>query len=74
VEGGATVLSVSDIDHRPDSSTMIVAGTFDNAGSLPCANICAWDTQTRRWSQLGAGVRDGQISAIDFGGVSAAAE
>ncbi|CEH16187.1 hypothetical protein CBOM_06053 [Ceraceosorus bombacis] len=61
------VLSVQAIYHRPESSTMIIAGTFDEAGSLPCKNVCAWDTGSRRWSQLGAGI-DGQISAIDYAG------
>ncbi|KAN0064481.1 hypothetical protein ACQY0O_002107 [Thecaphora frezii] len=59
--------SVTSIGHRPDTSTVIVAGSFDSAGSLPCMNICEWDTVGLRWTPLGAGV-GGEISAIDFAG------
>lgn len=65
-----TVLSVSAINHRPDSTTMIVAGTFTNAGGLPCLSVCEWDTKMARWTNLGNGV-EGQISAIDFAGQKA---
>lgn len=63
------VLSVTAISHRPDSTTVIVGGTFDEAGSLPCNNLCQWDSQTLRWTNLGTGI-DGQIAALDFAGVS----
>lgn len=61
------VLSVTAINHRPDSTTIIVAGTFDDAGSLPCSNLCQWDSQTLRWTNLGTGI-DGQVAALDFAG------
>ncbi|PWN50996.1 hypothetical protein IE53DRAFT_68983 [Violaceomyces palustris] len=63
-------LSVTSIDHRPESSSIIVAGSFDQAGSLLCMNICEWDTNSLNWNQLGAGV-DGQISSLDFAGSKA---
>ncbi|PWZ02155.1 hypothetical protein BCV70DRAFT_198438, partial [Testicularia cyperi] len=59
------VLSVTAVNHRPDSSFVIVSGSFTSAGSLPCLNVCLWDTNTLRWSPLGAGL-SGEISAIDF--------
>lgn len=68
-----TVLSVKAIAHRPDSNTIVVAGTFTNAGgaaSLPCLNVCQWDSNMRRWMSVGNGV-DGQIAAIDFAGSKA---
>lgn len=65
-----TILSVSAISHRPDSTTMVVAGTFTEAGGLPCLSVCQWDTKALRWSNLGNGV-EGQISAIDFAGPKA---
>ncbi|EPQ29243.1 uncharacterized protein PFL1_02998 [Pseudozyma flocculosa PF-1] len=60
-------LSVTSINHRPDTSTIIVAGNFDSAGSLPCMNICEWDSVALRWTPLGAGV-GGEISTVDFAG------
>lgn len=65
-----TNLTVSAIAHRPDTTTLIVAGVFSNAGMLPCENVCAWDTQAQTWSPLSPGV-DGQISAIDYAGSKA---
>lgn len=65
-----TVLSVSAIGHRPDSTTMIVTGTFTNAGGLPCKSVCEWDSKLTRWINLGNGV-DGQVAAIDFAGSKA---
>ncbi|GAC92980.1 hypothetical protein PHSY_000540 [Pseudozyma hubeiensis SY62] len=64
------VLSVTAIDHRPDSTQLVVSGSFASAGSLPCANVCLWDTNGMRWSPLSAGL-SGQISAIDFAGSKA---
>lgn len=60
-------LSVTSIDHRPDSTQLIVSGSFASAGSLPCANVCLWDTNGMRWSPLSAGL-SGEIAAIDFAG------
>ncbi|SJX62255.1 uncharacterized protein SRS1_13101 [Sporisorium reilianum f. sp. reilianum] len=64
------VLSVTSIDHRPDSTQLIVSGSFASAGSLPCQNVCLWDTNGMRWSPLSAGL-SGQISALDFAGSKA---
>lgn len=65
-----TVLSVRAIGHRPGSTTMIIAGTFTNAGGLPCANVCQWDSKMSRWISVGNGV-DGNIAALDFAGSKA---
>ncbi|EST08468.1 Rax2 [Kalmanozyma brasiliensis GHG001] len=61
------VLSVTAINHRPDSTQLIVSGSFASAGSLPCLNVCLWDSDGMRWSPLGAGL-SGEISAIDYAG------
>ena len=63
-------LSVTSINHRPDTTTIVVAGNFDSAGSLPCMNVCQWDTSGLRWTPLGAGI-NGQISTVDFAGSNA---
>ena len=68
--GSGQVLSVTSIDHRPDSTQLIVTGSFASAGSLPCQNVCLWDSSGMRWSPLSAGL-GGQISAIDFAGSKA---
>ena len=61
------VLSVTAINHRPDTTQLIVSGDFASAGSLPCLNVCLWDSNGMRWLPLSAGL-SGQISAIDFAG------
>ncbi|CAO1617058.1 unnamed protein product [Sympodiomycopsis kandeliae] len=63
-------LTVTAIGHRPDSTNIIVAGTFGEVGMLPCKNVCLWDTASQRWQPLGSGV-DGQISSLDFAGSKA---
>lgn len=65
-----TVLSVTAISHRPSSTNLIVAGTFNTASGLPCLSVCQWDTKALRWSNLGNGV-EGQIAALDFAGPKA---
>ncbi|UZJ54620.1 hypothetical protein CBS101457_003940 [Exobasidium rhododendri] len=65
-----TVLSVTAISHRPDSNSIIVAGTFTTAGGLPCQSVCQWDSKLTRWINLGNGI-DGQVAAIDFAGAKA---
>ncbi|CAO1625947.1 unnamed protein product [Jaminaea pallidilutea] len=70
VANGGTNLTVQSIAHRPGSTTIIVAGIFQQAGMLPCENVCAWDTQAKNWSPLSPGV-DGQIVTIDYAGSKA---
>lgn len=64
-----SLLSVTSINHRPDSNTIIVSGNFDQAGSLPCESICSWDSVGLRWVPMGSGIQ-GAVSALDFAGVS----
>lgn len=67
---GGTNLTVTAIGHRPDSTNIIVAGSFSQVGMLPCQNVCLWDTQAQRWQPLGSGVQ-GQVAALDFAGSKA---
>ncbi|KAK0546919.1 hypothetical protein OC845_004366 [Tilletia horrida] len=60
-------LVVRTITHRPDSSEIYVGGAFDNAGTLPCASVCMWDTSALRWNPLGTSL-DGDIAVLDFAG------
>ena len=65
--GGNATVNV--IRQRPGfDSTIIVAGSFGEAGSLTCQSICAWDTTTRQWSSFGGGLQ-GVVGAVDFAGV-----
>lgn len=61
--------TVNVIAQRPGyASTIIVAGAFYSAGSLPCQSICLWDTSALQWSSLGGGLQ-GVVGAISFAGV-----
>ena len=62
-------VSVNVIAPRGTSSTLIVAGSFAQAGALTCSSICAWDTTGSQWSALGNGL-SGEVRAIDFAGAS----
>ena len=57
------------IVQRPGfESSVIVAGSFAAAGSLPCQSICAWDSNSFQWSPLGSGLQ-GTVGSVTFTGV-----
>lgn len=47
--------------------TLFVAGSFDRAGDVPCANIARWDLDAGMWSALTGGT-NGPIYAITGNG------
>lgn len=51
------------------SNTLIVAGSFDGAGSFPCKAICALDIDSKQWTTLGTGLNDGQVTTLVLAGV-----
>lgn len=57
---------------RPDTNTLIVAGEFDTAGSLPCGGICRLDTMQRRWSQVPG--LTGNVTDVSFAEVRRCSE
>ncbi|KAG6891721.1 hypothetical protein C0992_006141 [Termitomyces sp. T32_za158] len=59
------VRSVSKSSSR--EHTIIVAGTFSQAGALHCQSVCAYDTSNRQWNILGSGIR-GEVASIAYGG------
>ncbi|KDQ21696.1 hypothetical protein BOTBODRAFT_99589 [Botryobasidium botryosum FD-172 SS1] len=62
--GGAVV--IRSLSMAPAiANTLLVAGSFTGAGSLPCVAICAWNIPTRQWSSLGSGVR-GEVASVDY--------
>ncbi|KAG5652238.1 hypothetical protein H0H81_005732 [Sphagnurus paluster] len=48
-------------------NTIIVAGSFSQAGSLPCQSICAYDTSTKQWNALGNGIQ-GNVASVAYAG------
>jgi hypothetical protein len=71
LDNGTESGDVYAIRQRPNSRTLIAAGVFTSAGSLPCIGVCAWDLDASRWSSLGSGLARGQVRNIEFVEVSA---
>ena len=66
---GSSVLVRSITESTKDDHTVIVAGSFAQAGSNPCRAICSLDTNSRQWSALGNGIQ-GDVSTVVYAGVS----
>ncbi|KAF9047276.1 cortical protein marker for cell polarity-domain-containing protein [Panaeolus papilionaceus] len=47
------------------SATVIVAGSFANAGALRCVGICSYDTTTNQWNALGDGIQ-GEVADVAY--------
>jgi len=67
--GTVAVRSLSLSETRSD--TLIVAGSFENAGSFPCRAICALNVNSKQWTTLGSGLGGGQVSTVVLAGVRA---
>jgi hypothetical protein len=65
--GTVSVRSLSLSEARSD--TLIVAGSFENAGSFPCRAICALNVNSKQWTTLGNGLGGGQVSTLVLAGV-----
>ena len=65
---GSTVVvrSISTSTSKP--TTLIVAGSFAQAGSLRCQGICRFDTSSKQWNTLGNGIQ-GEVAHVVYGGV-----
>jgi len=61
------VRSLSASTAKPN--TVIVAGSFALAGSLPCRAVCQWDVVGKQWNALGNGIQ-GDIASVAYAGVS----
>ena len=66
---GASVVVRSLSASAAKTSTVIVAGSFAQAGSLQCHAICAWDIHEQQWNALGSGI-EGDIASVAYAGVS----
>ncbi|EKM54352.1 uncharacterized protein PHACADRAFT_123333 [Phanerochaete carnosa HHB-10118-sp] len=64
---GSTVVVRSTTQSPSQANTLIVAGSFAQAGETPCRAVCAYNTQSRTWSALGNGVQ-GEVAAVGYAG------
>lgn len=68
VSGGS--VTVRSITLSPSQSqTLIVAGSFAQAGDVSCRAICSYSIDSKQWSALGTGI-SGDVSSVDYAGVS----
>jgi len=66
---GASVVVRSISASTAKANTVIVAGSFTQAGSLQCRAICSWDVAGKQWNALGNGIQ-GDIASVAYAGVS----
>jgi hypothetical protein len=66
---GASVVVRSISASTAKANTVIVAGSFAQAGSLQCHAICSWDVVGKQWNALGSGIQ-GDIASVAYAGVS----
>lgn len=50
------------------SNSIIVAGSFTQAGTVACQGICLFDTTLNQWNTLGSGLK-GNITSVSYAGV-----
>jgi hypothetical protein len=65
---GSTVVVRSISQSTSQPTTLIVAGSFSQAGSLHCTAICGFDTVTKQWNALGNGIK-GEVASVVYAGV-----
>lgn len=67
-QSGSSVVvrSITATSYKPN--TVIVAGSFAQAGTVACQAICLFDTTLNQWNALGSGLQ-GDISSVSFAGV-----
>ncbi|KIJ67669.1 hypothetical protein HYDPIDRAFT_107140 [Hydnomerulius pinastri MD-312] len=59
------VRSITTSTYKPN--TVVVAGSFSQAGTVTCGGICLFDTTLNQWSALGSGMQ-GDISSVSYAG------
>ncbi|KIK41515.1 hypothetical protein CY34DRAFT_85274 [Suillus luteus UH-Slu-Lm8-n1] len=64
---GSSVVVRSITSSTYKSDTVIVAGSFAQAGSVSCQAICLFDTTLNQWNPLGSGIQ-GDISSVSYAG------
>ena len=66
---GSSVIVRSITESTRDDETVVVAGSFTQAGSTPCRAICSLNVNSKAWSALGNGIQ-GDVAAVVYAGVS----
>jgi hypothetical protein len=66
-DGRVTVRSITKSSSKPD--TIVVAGSFAQAGALSCQSICAFDAVSKQWNAFGQGIQ-GEVASVAYAGVS----
>lgn len=56
---------VTNIQVRPNTESLVVAGSFTRAGSLACTSLCVYDLSGHRWTSPTPGL-SGVVSAMNF--------
>ncbi|KAI0930371.1 hypothetical protein AcV5_007105 [Taiwanofungus camphoratus] len=64
---GSSVIVRSIMASMSQSNTVIVAGSFAQAGSTPCRSICSFNTDSAQWSALGNGIQ-GDVASVAYAG------
>ncbi|TFY65748.1 hypothetical protein EVG20_g5344 [Dentipellis fragilis] len=64
---GASVVVRSLTVSQAKSKVVIVAGSFAQAGSLPCRAICTYDATSKQWNALGSGIQ-GDVASVAYAG------
>ncbi|OLY85135.1 Polarized growth protein rax2 [Smittium mucronatum] len=49
---------------RPGTSTVVIGGNFDKAGSISCPAICTWDINEMRWSPISSNNLNGVVNTM----------
>lgn len=65
---GSNVVVRSISQSTSKTNTIIVAGSFAQAGSLRCQSICSLDTSSNQWNTLGNGIQ-GDVASVAYAGV-----
>lgn len=63
ISGGDDI--VTSIQMRPNTDQLIVAGSFEQAGSLACPSFCVYDLSENRWYSPSPGL-SGTVSSMEF--------
>ncbi|KAJ6557179.1 cortical protein marker for cell polarity-domain-containing protein [Mycena sp. CBHHK59/15] len=64
---GSSVVVRSITTSTSKSNTIIVAGSFAQAGSLRCQAVCSLDTSSKQWNALGSGIQ-GEVASVAYAG------
>ncbi|KAJ7622816.1 cortical protein marker for cell polarity-domain-containing protein [Mycena polygramma] len=64
---GAAVVVRSITVSSSKANTIIVAGSFSQAGSLRCQAVCSLDVNAKQWNALGSGIQ-GEVASVAYAG------